>query len=65
MERLLGFNSEKILEGKQIKPLERIRFSFDNSQGLVKVLMKFRGKEYDVTQRFNKILALKEEGQEI
>ena len=61
MERLLGFSSEKILGKKQIKPLERIKFSFDNNQGLVSVIMKFRGKEYDVTQRFNKIIALKEE----
>jgi len=57
MERLLGHNADELFGGKPIKPLERIKFAFTKGKSM-QVTMVFRGKKYDVTERFEKIIAL-------
>jgi len=66
MERLLGFSSEKLLNKKPIKPLERIKFTFVASNP-IKLTMTFRGQSFDVTKRFERIIALEksQEGKNI
>jgi broad specificity phosphatase PhoE len=64
MERLLGFSSEKLLNGKPIKPLESVQIIFSGGK-IPKIELVFRRKKFNVTERFEKILSLKHEGQDI
>ncbi|MFA6268293.1 MAG: hypothetical protein WCW13_00585 [archaeon] len=61
IERLTGKSSEEFLQGKPIKHLERIGFTFTFPKGAVRIRLIFRGKEVDVTKRFEKIIALPKE----
>jgi len=61
LERLLGISSEALLRGKPIKPLEAITFKFFKEKEGTRVELTFRGKTFDVTRRFEKVISLKKE----